>query len=54
MFNPRVIAASDNLNTYEDGFLSIPDHYADVTLPKIVDGGWIDREGKKRSETFRG
>jgi peptide deformylase len=54
MFNPRVIAASDDLNTYEEGCLSIPDQYADVTRPKIVDVEWIDRDGKTRSETFDG
>ncbi len=33
MFNPQVIAASDVLSTYEEGCLSIPDQYADVTRP---------------------
>ena len=45
MFNPEVVARSDETNTYEEGCLSIPDQYADVTRPKIVDVRWIDRDG---------
>ncbi len=52
MFNPQVIAASDELNTYEEGCLSIPDQFADVTRPAEVDVRWIDRDGKEQSETF--
>ena len=52
MFNPEVIASSDELNTYEEGCLSIPDQYADVTRPADVDVRWIDRDGKEHTETF--
>ncbi|QFT57842.1 Peptide deformylase [Sulfitobacter sp. THAF37] len=52
MFNPEVIAASDTLNTYEEGCLSIPDQYADVTRPAEVEVRWLDRDGKERTETF--
>src|SRR6056297_2880358 len=33
MINPEVVASSDEVNTYEEGCLSIPDQYADVTRP---------------------
>ncbi|MGJ8626028.1 MAG: peptide deformylase [Sulfitobacter sp.] len=52
MFNPEVIASSDDLNTYEEGCLSIPDQFADVTRPAEVDVRWIDRDGKEQTETF--
>ncbi len=52
MFNPQVIAASDDLNTYEEGCLSIPEHFADVTRPAEVDVRWMDRDGKEHTETF--
>jgi peptide deformylase len=52
MFNPEIIAGSDDLNTYEEGCLSIPDQYADVTRPAEVDVRWIDRDGKEQTETF--
>ena len=28
MFNPEIVASSDDLNTYEEGCLSIPEQYA--------------------------
>ena len=37
MFNPEVIASSDEKNVYEEGCLSIPDLFADVPSgPKTV------------------
>ena len=54
MFNPEVIAASDEMNTYEEGCLSIPDQYADVTRPSEVEVRWINREGKEQMECFDG
>jgi len=54
MFNPEVVAASDEMNTYEEGCLSIPDQYADVTRPREVDVTWIDRDGNAQRETFDG
>ncbi|MEM8730509.1 MAG: peptide deformylase [Pseudomonadota bacterium] len=54
MFNPEVIATSDTLNTYEEGCLSIPDQYADVTRPAEVEVRWIDGHGAEQTETFDG
>ncbi|TMV03728.1 peptide deformylase [Ruegeria sediminis] len=54
MFNPEVVAASDETNVYEEGCLSIPEHYAEVTRPKVVEVAWMDRDGNARRETFDG
>jgi peptide deformylase len=54
MFNPRVSASSDERNIYDEGCLSIPDQYADVERPKVVDVEWIDRNGNVQTETFDG
>ncbi|TDE37386.1 peptide deformylase [Antarcticimicrobium sediminis] len=54
MFNPEVLASSDETNSYEEGCLSIPEQYADVTRPAEVDVAWIDRNGKACKETFQG
>lgn len=54
MFNPRIVAASDETNTYEEGCLSIPEQYGEVIRPKIVDAEWIDENGNLQSETFDG
>ena len=52
MFNPQVLSVSDDRNVYEEGCLSIPEHYADVERPKQVRVGWIDRDGNPREEEF--
>ncbi|MEM6482598.1 MAG: peptide deformylase [Pseudomonadota bacterium] len=54
MFNPEVLAASDEKNVYEEGCLSIPEQFADVTRPEAVDVRWIDRDGNEQTETFNG
>ncbi len=52
MFNPEIIASSDETNVYEEGCLSIPEQYAEVTRPKVVEVAWIDRDGNAQQETF--
>jgi peptide deformylase len=54
MFNPEVVAASDEKNTYEEGCLSIPDEYAEVTRPAEVQVRWIDRDGREHEAGFDG
>ncbi|MEJ6391028.1 peptide deformylase [Gymnodinialimonas ulvae] len=54
MFNPEVIASSDETNVYEEGCLSIPEHYADVTRPEAVTVRWIDPNGVEQQDTFDG
>jgi peptide deformylase len=54
MFNPEVIAASDERSVYEEGCLSIPDIYADVERPSEVTVRWIDPAGAERQEDFGG
>ena len=54
MLNPRVLAASDEMNTYEEGCLSIPDQFGEVTRPKEVEVEWMDLDGKLQREGFDG
>jgi peptide deformylase len=54
MFNPEVVATSQETNVYEEGCLSIPEQYGDVTRPAEVDVAWIDRDGNAQRETFDG
>ena len=54
MFNPEILASSDDLNVYEEGCLSIPDQFADVTRPEAVKVAWIDENGTPREEEFDG
>ena len=54
MFNPEVVAASDEISVYEEGCLSIPEFYADVERPAVVTVRWIDPDGAEQQETFAG
>ncbi|MEL7125176.1 MAG: peptide deformylase [Pseudomonadota bacterium] len=54
MFNPEIVAASDEMNTYEEGCLSIPEQFADVTRPKMVQVRWIDRDGTEQTQEMDG
>ncbi|KIC14408.1 peptide deformylase [Leisingera sp. ANG-Vp] len=54
MFNPQIISSSDETNVYEEGCLSIPDQYAEVTRPKVVEVEWMDRDGNAQREAFDG
>ncbi|MFB9151436.1 peptide deformylase [Roseovarius ramblicola] len=54
MINPEVVASSDETSTYEEGCLSIPDQYADVTRPAEVEVRWTDPDGAEHREGFDG
>jgi peptide deformylase len=44
--NPEIVWASEELNVYQEGCLSIPDDYEDVERPKKVRVRYLDRDGK--------
>ncbi len=52
LLNPEVIWASEDLASYEEGCLSIPDHYAEVKRPAAVTVRWMDLDGATQEETF--
>jgi len=54
MVNPLIKASSEEKSVYEEGCLSIPEHFADVTRPELVQVEWIDLDGKEHSEEFNG
>ena len=54
LFNPEVTWVSDETNVYEEGCLSIPEQYAEVTRPAEVRVRWTDVDGKPQEEQFDG
>jgi peptide deformylase len=48
MANPEILWQSDETSVHNEGCLSLPDHYADVTRPKQVRLRYIDRDGEVR------
>lgn len=47
--NPEILAVSDDVSTYEEGCLSIPDYYAEVERPASLTVAYIDRDGRKQT-----
>lgn len=54
MFNPEIVASSDETNVYEEGCLSLPEQFADVTRPAEVEVKWLDKNGKEQQEVLTG
>ncbi len=48
MINPEVVAESDEAAVREEGCLSIPGHYADVSRPARIKVRWRDLDGARR------
>ena len=46
--NPDLLWASDETATYEEGCLSIPEYYEEVTRPAQVRVAYLDLEGKEQ------
>jgi peptide deformylase len=54
MVNPQVIWSSSETSVYEEGCLSIPEQYAEVTRPAEVKVRWQDVSGRTHEEQFDG
>jgi peptide deformylase len=48
LVNPEIVAASKDLATREEGCLSLPGQFADVTRPARVKARWTDLGGAKQ------
>jgi len=54
LINPEITWSSDDTNVYEEGCLSIPEQFAEVTRPSEVEVTWQDVTGAQHSEKFDG
>ena len=54
LVNPEIVWQSEETAPYEEGCLSIPDHFADVTRPREVEVTWTDLDGNAQRERFDG
>ena len=54
MANPEIVEASDEDVIYEEGCLSVPDHYSDVARPEKVRVRYLDRDGKQQELACEG
>ncbi len=49
LVNPAIAAASDETAVYEEGCLSLPEHFAEIERPAEIDVTYIDETGEERS-----
>ncbi len=54
LLNPEVLWSSEDVSTYEEGCLSIPDQYADVKRPSEVTVRWMGLDGAGQERQFAG
>lgn len=54
LINPEITWSSEEMNTYEEGCLSIPEQYGDVERPERVRARWMGLDGKMHEEEFDG
>jgi len=54
LINPQVVWASEDVSTFEEGCLSLPEQYADVKRPASVTVRWTSLEGAEQERTFEG
>ncbi|MCP5395881.1 MAG: peptide deformylase [Sphingomonadaceae bacterium] len=52
--NPEILDPSEELSTYQEGCLSVPDIYADVDRPATCRVRWQDLEGNTHEEALEG
>lgn len=48
LVNPEIVWASEDLAVYEEGCLSVPEHYADVERPAQVKIRHLDYDGREQ------
>ena len=54
MANPEIVEVSDEDVTYEEGCLSLPEHYSDVVRPGKVTVRYLDRDGVQKDLVCEG
>ncbi len=52
--NPEILSVSDELSTYNEGCLSIPEQYAEVKRPARARVRWLDETGAAHEEELDG
>ena len=54
LLNPVITGVSEELSTYEEGCLSIPEQYGEVERPAQIDMQWLGLDGKTHEQRFEG
>jgi peptide deformylase len=54
LLNPVTVWETEDVSTYEEGCLSIPEQYAEVKRPAAVTVRWTGLDGAEQERTFEG
>jgi peptide deformylase len=54
LVNPKVTWESEDFNVYNEGCLSVPEHYAEVERPASVKVSFLDYDGKEQEMLMEG
>ncbi|MDA9175890.1 peptide deformylase [Alphaproteobacteria bacterium] len=54
IINPEITGVSEELSSYEEGCLSIPEQFAEVDRPAVVRVKYLDENGQKHERLFEG
>lgn len=54
LVNPEITWESDDFNVYNEGCLSVPEHYAEVERPASVKVRYLDYDGKQQEQLMDG
>lgn len=54
MANPEILESSDETAAHEEGCLSLPEHFAEVTRPAGVVVSYLDHDNRRRKGRFEG
>lgn len=46
LVNPQIVSATEDMGTYEEGCLSLPDQWAEVSRPVAVEVSYLDYHGQ--------
>lgn len=52
--NPEILSASETLQTYNEGCLSIPEQYGEISRPAQIRARWLDDTGGVHEEELDG
>lgn len=54
LVNPEIVWESPELSVYNEGCLSVPEHYAEIERPASVKVRYLDYDGKEQEQTMDG
>ncbi|MBZ6379990.1 peptide deformylase [Pacificimonas flava] len=52
--NPEILEVSEEVTTYNEGCLSVPEQYAEVDRPSWIMARWLDYDGNQHEEKIDG